>query len=57
MTTYQQLRKEVEKLRRRSTAAEQGGGAERREHEHRAEKLAARDGQAVCTGVPLVIVA
>ena len=56
MTTKQQLRKEVEELRRRSTAAEQGGGAERRERKHRAGKLAARDGQAVSAGEPLVIV-
>src|SRR5689334_15805054 len=42
MGTREKTRREIEELSRRSAAAEQGGGAERREREHRAGKLTAR---------------
>ena len=43
MTTPQKPGKELEELRRRSVAAEEGGGPERREREHQAGKLSARE--------------
>src|SRR5487761_998631 len=43
MATKGDGRREVAELRRRNTAAEASGGAERREREHKAGKLAARE--------------
>src|SRR6202140_5810291 len=43
MTTPQKPGKEIEELRRRSGAAEEGGGPERRDREHQAGKLTARE--------------
>ncbi len=43
MTTNQKLHDRIEELRRRTTEAEAGGGAERREREHKAGKLTARE--------------
>src|SRR5690348_16951687 len=43
MTDKTKLKDRVEELRRRSAEAESGGGAERREREHRAGKLTARE--------------
>ena len=43
MATKERARHEIEELRRRNVAAEEGGGAERRAREHKAGKLAARD--------------
>ena len=43
MTTNQKLRDPFEELRRRSAEAEAGGGAERREREHKSGKLTARE--------------
>ena len=43
MATKPKSTKPVEELRRRSIAAEEGGGAERREREHQAGKLGARE--------------
>jgi len=43
MTINQKLHDRVEELRRRSAQAEEGGGAERREREHKAGKLTARE--------------
>jgi propionyl-CoA carboxylase beta chain len=43
MAINQKLQDRLEELRRRSTEAEAGGGAERREREHKAGKLTARE--------------
>jgi len=43
MTTNQKLHDRIEELRRRSAEAEAGGGPERREREHKAGKLTARE--------------
>jgi propionyl-CoA carboxylase beta chain len=43
MATKEEARHEIEGLRRRNVAAEEGGGPERRAREHKAGKLAARE--------------
>src|SRR5260370_4724396 len=43
MATKEKARQEIDELSRRSGAAEEGGGAERRAREHKAGKLAARE--------------
>ena len=43
MATKEEARHEIEELRRRNVAAEEGGGPERRAREHKAGKLAARE--------------
>src|SRR5205807_7674064 len=43
MAIHQKLHDRVEELRRRSAEAEAGGGPERREREHKAGKLTARE--------------
>src|SRR3954462_14745580 len=43
MSTQEKSRKEIEELRRRESAAEAGGGAERRARERSAGKLSARE--------------
>ncbi len=43
MTTNQKLHDRLEEMRRRSAEAEAGGGSERREREHKAGKLTARE--------------
>src|SRR5947209_5745344 len=43
MATKERARHEIEELRQRDAAAEQGGGPERREREHQTGKLAARE--------------
>src|SRR5438128_11310799 len=43
MATPAQTHQEIGELRRRRAAAEEGGAAERREREHKAGKLAARE--------------
>src|SRR5205807_1349385 len=43
MATEEKTRPEIEELRRRSAAAQEGGGVARREREHKAGKLAARE--------------
>jgi propionyl-CoA carboxylase beta chain len=43
MATKERARHEIEELRRRNVAAEEGGGAERRTREHKAGKLAVRE--------------